>query len=131
MLAPPWRVGAPSSGKSWIRHCYLSISVSQMCKSVGAPAEDTYQSINVSYMCKRVGAPAEDTIYLLVFPDRCELPRPHYHSHFVPKFISNIDDACVDIVQPYIGLRIGHVRTYRSTNRLNVRELLLRVLRKF
>ena len=22
MLAPPWGVGAPSSGKSWIRHCY-------------------------------------------------------------------------------------------------------------
>ena len=22
MLAPPWRVGAPSSGKSWIRHCW-------------------------------------------------------------------------------------------------------------
>ena len=21
--APPWRVGAPSSGKSWIRHCHL------------------------------------------------------------------------------------------------------------
>ena len=70
-------------------------------------------------------------IYLLVFPDRCELPRPHYHSHFVPKFISNIDDACVDIVQPYIGVRIEHVRTYRSTSGLNVRELSLRVLRKF
>ena len=23
MLAPPWRVGAPSSGKSWIRHCTI------------------------------------------------------------------------------------------------------------
>ena len=24
MLAPPWGVGAPSSGKSWIRHCSIS-----------------------------------------------------------------------------------------------------------
>ena len=24
MLAPPWGVGAPSLGKSWIRHCAVS-----------------------------------------------------------------------------------------------------------
>ena len=26
MLAPPWRVGAPSSGKSWIRHWLIQLN---------------------------------------------------------------------------------------------------------
>ena len=27
MLAPPWRVGAPTSGKSWIRHCINLVQI--------------------------------------------------------------------------------------------------------
>ena len=30
MLAPPWAVGTPSSGKSWIRHCCIQSNVTHL-----------------------------------------------------------------------------------------------------
>ena len=46
MLAPPWGVGAPSSGKSWIRHCSYLQNILVQRKILGGEYDGTGDCIS-------------------------------------------------------------------------------------
>ena len=53
MLEPPWRVGAPTSGKSWIPHCASVFIRPVACVGSGDPVRvlRLYTTITLDEVC--------------------------------------------------------------------------------